>query len=214
MNELIAPSSELTPEKQDIFDRLLAAKGIAAPRVSSTIPRRPTSDHTPLSHAQRRIWAFYQLAPGTIVYHIPFAQRLSGPLHLDRLKKSLDTIARRHEILRTTFPESEGQQIQVIAPAGTIDIPVIDLSGLSSDEREMEAHRLTTEALERPFDLASGPLMRAPLLRLSPEDHILLLIFHQIIYDGTSGGLLVHELAALYAAEESGQPAHLPELSI
>ena len=120
----------------------------------------------------------------------------------------------RHEVLRTTFAEADGAPVQVIAPPRAVELPVVDLAALADAEREAEALRLAREEAQRPFDLARGPLLRATLLRLAEDEHVLLLIMHHIVSDGWSMGVLFRELAALYEAFRAGEPSPLPELPV
>ena len=166
----------------------------------------------PLSHAQQRLWFLDQLAPGSPFYNMPVALRLTIPLDISALTRSLDEIVRRHEALRTTFAVQNGQQVQMIAPLLHLDMPVVDLQHFS--DPETEARQQANEEARNPFDLAIGPLIRARLLRLAPQDHVLLLTLHHIIADGWSLGILFRELTALYVAFTKGDPSSLPDLPI
>jgi amino acid adenylation domain-containing protein len=174
----------------------------------------PRDEAPPLSFSQQRLWFLEQLGPGTALYNVPSAMRLSGPLDVSALWRSLNEIVQRHEALRTTFVEVEGRPAQVIAPRLTLSLPVIDLQGLPESGREAEATRLATAEAQRPFDLTEGPLLRAMLLRLDQEIHIALLTMHHIVADGWSVGLLIREVAALYEAFLAGRPSPLPDLRI
>ncbi|HHH41043.1 MAG TPA: non-ribosomal peptide synthetase, partial [Chloroflexi bacterium] len=187
-----------------------AAQGIAAPPIEPV----PRDGDLPLSFAQQRLWFLDQLEPGSPFYNIPTAVRLTGPLDVAALERSLNEIVRRHEALRTTFPTVDGRPRQHIAPELTLPLPVIDLRGLPEAEREAQALRLATEEAQRPFDLAQGPLIRALLLQLDDDDHIALLTMHHIVSDGWSMGILIQEIAVLYDAFAQGRPSPLPELSI
>ena len=167
-----------------------------------------------LSLAQERLWIFDRLGLGSIAYHICPVFRLAGPLDLPTLRRSLGEIVRRHEALRTTFQEKSGKPVQVIHPAGEFRLDITDLSGLSAAGREAESSRRILAEARRPFDLSEGPLVRASLLRLGEEDHILSLILHHIIFDGWSSGILFGELSALYRAYCTGGPSPLRELPI
>ncbi|MCA1603334.1 MAG: condensation domain-containing protein, partial [Acidobacteria bacterium] len=123
-------------------------------------------------------------------------------------------MAARHESLRTSFTVVDGSPVQVIAPTLSVELPVIDLSGLPEAEREAEARRLTTAEAQRPFDLARGPVFRVSLLRLNDEQHVLLITMHHIVSDGWSIGVFMRELTALYEAFSQGQPSLLGELPI
>jgi amino acid adenylation domain-containing protein/non-ribosomal peptide synthase protein (TIGR01720 family) len=187
-----------------------AACGLPA----SPIGRIPRDGDLPLSFAQQRLWFLDHLEPGSPLYSIPAAVRMTGRLDLAAFERSIHEIVRRHEALRTTFVTVDGQARQVIAPELRLSIPVRDLAGLLAEEREAEARRLAAEEARRPFDLAQGPLMRVSLLRLSEEEHVALVTMHHIISDGWSVGVLIHEVAHLYNAFAQGLPSPLPELPI
>jgi amino acid adenylation domain-containing protein len=168
----------------------------------------------PLSFAQRRLWFLHQLDPQSVAYNMPFALRLTGQLDVAALERTLNEIVRRHEVLRTTFDAWEEEPVQLIAATQRLELPLTDLSGLPSPEREAEARRLALEDALRPFDFARGPMLRAGLLRLGAEEHVLSLTLHHIVSDGWSMGVLVREVAALYAAFAAGRPSPLEELPI
>ncbi|HEY0735729.1 MAG TPA: amino acid adenylation domain-containing protein, partial [Herpetosiphonaceae bacterium] len=180
-------------------------------------PPQPASRDSvlPLSFAQQRLWFLDQLQPNSPAYNIPTAIRLIGRLDVVALKRSLDTIVERHEALRTTFTTlSDGQPVQVITPAQALPLPLTDLEALPEDEREPVARRLATEEVQRPFDLAQGPLLRVSLLYLGAEEHVLLLTMHHIVSDGWSMGVFVRELVTLYVAFSEGTTPALPALPI
>jgi aspartate racemase len=168
----------------------------------------------PVSFAQQRLWFLQQMEPEGAAYNVPVATRLRGRLDTSVLKRTLDEIVRRHESLRTTFDIVDGEPVQLISAHAPLDLPVLDLSDLPVEERETEARRLSTEEVRKPFDLSKGPLMRARLLRLDEDDHVLLLTLHHIISDGWSMGVLVGEVAALYTAFFENRPSPLAELPI
>src|SRR5262249_54407715 len=146
--------------------------------VVPAIIRRVQRETAPLSFAQQRLWFLDQLEPGNAFYNMPRAIRLGGELNIEALKRTLQTITNRHEVLRTTFRYEDGAPVQVINPAAETELPLIDLSELRGEERENEARRLANEEGKRPFDLALGPLLRSTLLKLSETDHVLLLTMH------------------------------------
>ncbi|QSQ18069.1 non-ribosomal peptide synthetase [Myxococcus landrumensis] len=165
----------------------------------------------PLSFAQRRMWFLSRMDPSGFAYNAPFFSRLSGPLDVAALERALNEVVRRHEALRTTFAEVEGEPVQCIAP----DAPVVlEVRRLEGAEREREARRLAEEEARRPFDLSAGPMLRASLLRLDEEEHVLLLTLHHIACDGWSLSLLELELRALYGASVEGQEPKLPALKV
>src|SRR5262245_51875416 len=163
----------------------------------------------PLSFAQQRLWFLHLLDPQSSAYNMPFALRLSGQLDVPALERALNEIVRRHEVLRTTFAELDGEPVQLIATTQPLELPLTDLSDLLPQTREAETRRLTLQAALRPFDFARGPMLRAGLLRLGEEEHVLSLTMHHIVSDGWSIGVLVHEFAVLYTAFSTGHPAPL-----
>ncbi|RYZ42467.1 MAG: non-ribosomal peptide synthetase [Myxococcaceae bacterium] len=187
-----------------------AATGVQAP----PLKRASRDGALPLSFAQQRLWFLDQLEPGSTVYNVPSAVRLTGPLDVAALERSFDALVHRHESLRTTFQVEEGSPVQVIHPEGQTRLVVVELSTLPEADREAEARRLSQEASQLPFDLEHGPLLRTTLLRLSEQEHVLVLVLHHIISDGWSMGLLVHELTELYEAFSQGQSSRLPALPL
>jgi amino acid adenylation domain-containing protein len=168
----------------------------------------------PLSHGQERMWFIDQLEPGNSLYNRPIFLRLKGDLKAAVLEQCLNEIIRRHEILRTTFPAVNGQPLQVVSPFQPLALSVRDMSGLPEGEREAETRRQAADEAALAFDLHRGPLIRAGLLCLGEDEHILLLTMHHIVFDGWSEGVLFQELAVLYESFSTGQPAPLSELPI
>jgi amino acid adenylation domain-containing protein len=168
----------------------------------------------PTSFAQQRLWILDQVNPQSAAYNLFPAVRISIPLNIEVLEQSLNAIIERHEILRTIFAMRDGQPMQIILPSLKVPFQVIDLEHLPEAQRESEMLRLANEEAQQPFDLAHGPLLRTMLFRLGTQDYLLLLTIHHIIFDGWSGNLFFHELATLYQAFDTGQPATLPPLPI
>ena len=185
---------------------LKIAEGTLAPPILAVARDRDL----PLSFAQQRLWFLDQLEPGSSFYHIPAAVRLRGALDLTALEQSFREVIRRHESLRTRFGVVNGVPVQLIDEAPEFSLPVLDLS----TESEADARRVATEESQRPFDLAAGPLLRASVLRLSEQEHVLLCTMHHIISDGWSMGVLIRELTTLYDAYATSQQSPLPELGI
>jgi amino acid adenylation domain-containing protein/non-ribosomal peptide synthase protein (TIGR01720 family) len=203
-----APTVAALAEHVEIAQRKQA--GVQAPPIRPV----PREGELPLSFAQQRLWFLDQLEPGSPLYNVPDVQRITGPLNVAALERSLNEIVRRHEVLRTTFPTIGGKPIQVIAPELTISLTKDDLSDLPEAEREAAVFRRATLEAQQPFDLATGPLLRAALLRLGEQDHVALLTMHHVVSDGWSTVVLTQELSALYQAYCAGQPSPLPELPI
>ena len=168
----------------------------------------------PLSFAQQRLWFIDQLEPESALYNMPAALRMEGELDVGALERSLQEIVRRHEALRTSFSASAGEPAQVISEDWRIELPLIDLRHLPADERMKAAEGLAGEEAARPFDLSRGPLLRCRLLRLSEQDHALVVNLHHIVSDGWSEGILIRELTALYEAYSRGEQSPLAELEV
>ncbi|WP_254897273.1 non-ribosomal peptide synthetase [Amycolatopsis sp. Hca4] len=190
-----------------VFDHpTVAALAAALPSASATA--RPAAitpvardGELPLSFGQQRLWFLDDFAPGSTDHVTVFGVRLHGDLRPDALARALTTLIARHESLRTTFPAVDGRPRQVVGEPWQLALPVTGVSGAE------ELQRLLAEDLARPFDLARGPLLRARLVRLAPDEHALVLALHHIITDGWSMGVLVGELATLYGDERAELPA-------
>jgi amino acid adenylation domain-containing protein len=168
----------------------------------------------PLSFAQERLWVLDQIEPHNPLYNIPRTLRLRGPLRVDALERAINEIVRRHESQRTTVTVKDGHPVQAIAPSLVIPLVVNDLIAVPEAERENEARRIAVEESLTPFDLSEAPLVRACLLRLAPEDHVLQLTMHHIISDAWSAGIFLQEMSASYEAFCSGNTSPLPELKV
>ena len=162
----------------------------------------------PMSFAQQRLWFLDQLDPGTSAYNLFSGYRLSGPLDVSALQRSLSEIVRRHEVLRTNFAMIEGRLVQILNPPNPIELPVIDLSA----EDEARLRQLANEEAQRPFDLARGTPLRITLLKLAPEHHVALFTVHHIVFDGWSMGIFLQEMAVLYDAFSRGAASPLRDL--
>jgi amino acid adenylation domain-containing protein len=168
----------------------------------------------PLSYQQQRLWFISQLQPGSSLYNLTVAVRVEGRLDAAALERTLGEVVRRHESLRTSFTKVGGQPVQVISQTFTVELPFVDLSGLSADGREEEARRLGIEEARQPFDLERDLLLRALLIKLAEDEHVAVLTMHHIASDGWSMGVLVREVAALYEAFAKGEPSPLGELEL
>jgi amino acid adenylation domain-containing protein len=166
-----------------------------------------------LSFSQERMWFLHRLAPDSAAYNAPAALRLRGLLSRDALAAALRDIVHRHEILRTVFPEVDGRPVQLVT-AQQVDLPLLDLQDEPETSREVRAREIVGQEARRPFDLARGPVVRAVLLRLDADDHVLLLNVHHIACDQWSFGVLGRELMTLYNAHLAGRPSPLPPLAI
>jgi amino acid adenylation domain-containing protein/non-ribosomal peptide synthase protein (TIGR01720 family) len=202
--------SRLSKTKRLLLEQLLEDQAADA----QTIPRRPRRDCAPLSFAQRRLWFISQLHPAGCAYNIPSALRLKGRLDVSALELALNEIIRRHESLRTTFAVVNGDISQKVAPPSRLSLPVEDFSGIPAGERDERARYRAQEEARRSFDLSQGPLLRVNLLRLSRDEHIVLVTMHHIISDGWSEDVFERELTTLYEAYVNQRPSPLDELKI
>jgi amino acid adenylation domain-containing protein len=168
----------------------------------------------PLTYAQKRLWFIEQMESGSAAFNMSSAFRLTGRLDVAALCESLNEIVKRHESLRTTFMAIDGQPLQIISPEQALEIPLVNLSDRPAAERDAEVMRLIDGEARQAFDLENGPLLRASILRLGEQEHVVSLTIHHIIADGWSISVFMRELAALYAALQEGKPAPLPELPI
>jgi thioesterase domain-containing protein/acyl carrier protein len=168
----------------------------------------------PLSFAEERLWFLSQSHPTSPVYNVPLAWRITGQLDVAALEESLNVILQRHETLRKSFPTTDGRPFARIADSMNVRLRVDDLGTASSAASEREAlDRATTEA-RRPFDLQAGPLLRAKLYTWEPSRYLLVLVVHQIVFDGASIVLLNRELGEIYRAIREGRYPSLPDLPI
>jgi amino acid adenylation domain-containing protein len=168
----------------------------------------------PLSFAQERMWFLSQLEPTNPFYNEPQTLRFHGSLNIVALEKSLNKIIQRHEALRTNFVTVDWQPVQVITETLTLSVPVVDLQHLPESEREIQIQQLARAEAQQPFDLASSPLIRPKLLKLTQLEHVLVLTMHHIVFDGWSWGIILQELATVYSALSNDLSPELPELPI
>jgi amino acid adenylation domain-containing protein len=203
----------LSPARRELLSLLLKKKGVKS-ELTAAIPRRRHSGSCLLSFAQERIWFFEQLEPNTAVYNIANAVRLTGRLDLITLKRTLNEILRRHEVLRTVFTSLEEKPVQLVIAAQPLPLPIKDLSSLPADEQEIQLVHCINEDSQRPFDLTKGPLLRCSVLRLAQEEHVVVLCMHHIASDAWSMNVLINEIVPLYESFSSGKPSPLPELPI
>ncbi|MBV9774989.1 MAG: AMP-binding protein, partial [Gemmatimonadetes bacterium] len=214
MNLDIAPNlAGLSEEQRRLLALLMQEQGIAASK-PQPIPRREGDGPAPLSFSQQRLWVIDQLEPGSSAYNIPLGVRIRGKLDVDALRRTLDEVVRRHESLRTVFARVGEEPVQVVSAPAPSDLPVLDLGGLPEAEREARTRELAREEAVRPFDLASGPLLRLRLLRLEAEHHVALFTMHHVVSDGWSMQVLVREISTLYTAFTRGSASPLEELTV
>ncbi|MGZ4032453.1 MAG: amino acid adenylation domain-containing protein, partial [Tumebacillaceae bacterium] len=188
------------PTVAQLAEEIVELQGVEQDVQMPSIPLVPVqrAPHMPLSFPQQRMWLVEQVRPDTAVYNLPFALRLHGVLDVGALERSLNEIVRRHEALRATFSQMEGQPVQVIASEMQVSMAFYDVEDRPEDARFAEAMRVVAEEAGRPFDLEKGPLVRFGLVRMHELEHVFVLNLHHIVADGWSIEILARELGALY----------------
>src|SRR6266481_2108291 len=170
----------------------------------------------PASFTQERLWLLDQMEPGNPAYNICGAIRLRGKLNIPALHNGLKEVVRRHEALRTTFRNIDGQVMQIISLDAGLQLPITMAEGGLGGENEfsgsMARHSLAVAS--HSLDLSQGPLLRAELVKFGTEDHVLFLAFHHIIADGWSMTILIREAMELYNAFIFGKPSPMASLEI
>jgi amino acid adenylation domain-containing protein len=195
------------------------AEWIAKTRQSEIPPIRPLDrtkpDRLPLSFAQERIWFIQQLDPNSAGYNLPGAVVIGGDLDIDQVEEAFNLIIARHENLRTVFPSHAGQAQQLILPKLDFKLERFDLShGESKEARDNKARAICERDIATPFDLVHGPLLRGKAIKLSKQEHVLMLNMHHIITDGWSLSVLINELSLIMNAFRERVKPELPPLPV
>jgi amino acid adenylation domain-containing protein len=213
MSRSFAGGPELSPKRRALVEALLRKEGLTISG-KQAIVRRTCGNVAPLSFHQQRLWFLHELEPNSDPYKLCSAFRLTGRLDLEALQRALETIVARHEVIRTTYTARDGVPVQVIAESSPFELQMTDLTQVPQAERNQEIQRFLREEASCPFDLSSDLMLRARVLRLELEEHILVLVMHHIASDEWSRGVLFRELAALYEAFSLGQPSPVHDLPI
>ncbi|WP_157499111.1 condensation domain-containing protein, partial [Lysobacter sp. Root604] len=197
--------------RRAVLRQQLRQRGDAALKPAALpIPPASRDGRLPLSFAQQRLWLVSVLDPSADrAYHLPMALRLTGSVDRDALRQALDGLVARHEGLRTRFVAEDGVPCQLVMPAGQ-GFALREEIAASQDAVE----QAIADELATPFDLANGPMIRGRLLRVSEQEHVLVLNQHHIVSDGWSNAVMVRELAALYRAACLGEADGLAPLPI
>jgi len=179
------------------------------------IPRRKHRERAPLSYMQQRVWFLDQLGPKSSVYNLTSAVKLDGFLNAAVLERSLNEVVRRHEALRTVFDINlAGEPEQIIREELKISLQLQKISGNNEEEKWFAVKRAAEQEALEPFDLRTGPLVRARLLELGEREHVALFTLHHIVSDGWSQGILIEEIAQFYAAWMQKSRPTLKELPL
>ncbi|MEM9486114.1 MAG: condensation domain-containing protein, partial [Cyanobacteria bacterium P01_F01_bin.116] len=212
----------LSPQKREAFLKLLQQEGID-PTKLPILPANRQSNTFPLSWSQERLWFIHQLEGPSATYNIPVVLKISGTVQVDALEKTLDAIARRHAVLRTTFDAVDGKPVQIVHDAASNNWPLhienwqdwaFDVDGNEHSSLDAKIHTFTHQQAQKAFDLTTFPLARATLVQLSATRSILFLEVHHIIWDAWSIGVFSQEFALFYKAYNQGQTPAISPLSI
>lgn len=202
--------ARLSPEQRALLEKRLLA---AQPRTpTAETARRDPDAPAPLSSPQARLWLIQQLDPDLYLFNMPSVWHLRGPLNVTALERSFDTIISRHEPMRTGIRVVDGQPVQIVRPFTHLELERQDLSALPHDARDAEIHRIVRQMTRQPFDLAHDLLFRATLLRISADEHYLVMLRSHIANDAWSAGIFNREIAVCYRAFSLGESPQLPPL--
>ncbi|UVL27796.1 non-ribosomal peptide synthetase [Pseudomonas donghuensis] len=212
--QLVQRFIKLPAQQRRLFLEKLAGKGMSLAQLPIPVSRLEHGD-LPLSYAQQRQWFLWQLDRHSSAYHIPAALHLHGALDSQALQRSLTALVARHESLRTTFEQQAEHAVQRVQAHAELALELHSVEApAQAPARQALIDAFVDSTLQQPFDLQHGPLLRARLLRLDEQEHVLVLALHHIVADGWSMQVLVQELVALYLGFSQGQPASLPALPI
>jgi len=208
MSDLPDRVAALSRAKRALLEKVM----MRGPAAGSGIPRAPGGP-VPLTLEQRRLWFLHRLAPDAAVYTIPVGIRLRGGVDADAMHAAMSALVARHDALRMTFAEAGDEPVQTAGAEPRFGWEMADAQGLTDAERETDARRVVREVLGRPFDLARGPLLRAVLVRVRHDEHVLAIALAHIVGDGWTTGIIRRELAELYTAAVERREPVLPPLA-
>ncbi|MCY9165986.1 amino acid adenylation domain-containing protein [Bacillus atrophaeus] len=194
MSEISDRLSKLSEDRKTLFNSLLEKNKSNTNQIS----KYSRNENVYMSHAQQRLWFIDELDPGNPAYTCPVPLRLRGSLNKEALVDSLNAVVRRHEVLRTTYDMYDGVPIQIIHDDIPLELQHYDFSKLPSSEQQKAIDRVIEQDATTPFNLRTGPIMRAILICLNSEEHVLIVDIHHIANDHWSIGILFRELAAIY----------------
>lgn len=221
MKNLEERLAALSPEQRALLESRLKQKGLneetlAAARAQGIrpIPNRESLPYLPISLDQERLWFIDQMEPGNPAYNIHTSTRMVGPMDAGRMERAINLSIARHEGLRVTFQVVDDRPVAVVTPRLEIALEPIDLTHVPAEEKDEAARVASVEYHRRRFDLAQGPLVRAALLKLAPEDQVLLICMHHAVTDRWSFDVFEAEVGANYVALGQGRQAELPHLPI
>ena len=208
-SELEKKIRQLSPEKRSLLQQRLASKG--TPDAAYVLTRRDPKQPRVLSFGQQQLWLVDQLTPRASAYNVPYALRIRGPLNAGALRRALDAVIGRHEVLRTLFVGFKGQPLPLVSKQWSVQMQQLDLRGVSAEQRAVQLPALLRADAARPFNLAKDLKLRSSLYRVAEEEYVLSHVSHHISWDLRSKAILYQELAPLYTAFSGGKECTLPE---
>jgi hypothetical protein len=204
----------LSPDKRALLQQRLIEQRAGVDVKGPPLVRRTDNGPAALSFSQELMWLLQQLAPESPVYNSTGAHRLQGPLDVAVIQATLDAFIDRHEILRTRVEVVADTPVQVVADSASAPLRTLDISALGGEAQEAELESLITDEVRRPFDLEHDLPLRATLIRLGAEEHVLVLVVHHFAWDGWSRGVAYRELSALYRAFLERKPVPLSPVEL
>jgi Condensation domain len=202
---------QLSPEKRVLLEQRLRQ---VAKSDKDSIPRRTAQDPRVLSFAQQQLWLVDQLSPGSSAYNVPYPIRIRGPLNIDALRRAMNSIIARHEVLRTFFVNFKGQPLPVVTKQWAVELKCVDLRTVPEEDRDQQLLHLLKAEAGRPFDLARDLKLRGAVYQLHELEYVFLHVSHHISWDLRSKVIFYEELGPLYGAYCEGKLLQLPELPI
>ena len=178
--------------------RLIQASGQR--NQQSAIGKVDRRQPVPLSYSQQRMWFLWQMEPDSPAYNVGGMARLRGVLDVGRFEAALQALIMRHETLRTTFPSVDGVARQNVAAQSSVRMNWQDFSAFTEAERQLRVQQLADQEAHGPFNLETGPLLRACLVKAGEQEHYLVLTLHHIVTEGWAMDIFARELSALYEA--------------
>ncbi|MFB0846525.1 non-ribosomal peptide synthetase [Paenibacillus oleatilyticus] len=206
--------SGLTKEQAKRFAELLKEKGLQSSQQNHRIPTQNERAPVSLTYAQKQIWFFELMNPGSTAYHIHFGLHMSGKLNVTAFLSALQGLVKRHDILRTRIQIMDGKPTQVYDPGMKVETEILCIDADRDLTEEDFVLRLSRETLLQPFDLLNGPLVRFQLAQINEQTNVLLVTIHHMIADGWSTGIMLQEVSRHYSDQLNGSQETMPELSI
>ncbi|WP_336779436.1 amino acid adenylation domain-containing protein [Paenibacillus illinoisensis] len=204
--------SKLNRKQRQILEGLLQSKVSEYKGEKKRIPKRVKREKLDLSFSQKRLWFLQKLEPQSPFYNSPVCLRLKGKLNVEALRKTLECIVQRHEILRTSYYTVEGEPYQQINIVQKFELPLVDLSHIVEREKEKQAQLSARAIIRTVFDLENEISIRASVIKLNETEHVLVIVIHHIAWDGQSSGIFFWELEEVYNSLTALEDIHLPDI--